>query len=83
MTARAFEDRICASCGGAVPATANFCANCGVSFDSKLRPASDHPSFGFLVEQGFAWGIGFFLAGLMLWVLVIILLGAALRAMLS
>jgi hypothetical protein len=47
-----------------------YCSGCGVAFgDAAARNApmsglqADHPGFRYHVRQGFAWGLGFMLAG--------------------
>jgi hypothetical protein len=76
------DARICASCGRLVSTGDSYCAGCGVSFSAdraRVEGGRSLPGFSYHLVQGFGWGIGLLLAGLIFtvafWLLLALLIG--------
>ena len=61
------DAKICAGCGWHVLADDRYCAGCGSAFAGappRMERRSPLPGFGYHLQQGLGWGLGFALAGL-------------------
>ena len=61
------DARICANCGRRVTTDDNYCSGCGSAFGGappRAERGRSLPGFGYHLQQGLGWGLGFALAGL-------------------
>ena len=75
------EERICAHCGRRVWADDRYCPSCGVAFAGAPAPVERSaalPGFTYHLIQGLGWGLGFALAGAVVWLVAIVLIGLTL-----
>jgi hypothetical protein len=61
------NDMVCGECGWRVSTDDRYCPGCGAAFAGappRAERARSLPGFGYHLQQGLGWGLGFALAGL-------------------
>jgi hypothetical protein len=61
------NDMVCGECGWPVSTGDRYCPGCGAAFagsPARAERARSLPGFGYHLQQGLGWGLGFALAGL-------------------
>ena len=77
------NDMVCGECGRRVSADDRYCSGCGAAFAGappRRERGPSLPGFGYHLEQGLGWGLGFALAGLIATLIFWILVALAIHA---